>query len=152
MSRVIMTTRGTQITPIDNELKDYLTYIYGICKCIFKAKSSYVGGPVHNYEQLHIQNNEFENGNQYAPVLVSKSFDSIYTNTGIIKKETDKSDAEKDLDNEIKGERKKDIIESLNLKVYNNKYYYVDKKESSNYLTKYYKLEEIKKNWKILID
>ena len=143
-SSIILTTRTTQKTPqSNNELMDYLGYVYSICKFICDSKTDYSEGPILEYENLHIDNNQRKNGSEYAPVLISKSFDTIYTNTGIIRIKSN---------HKIKGGRKKNCIDNLNLVVYNNKYYYVDHKDSHKFLTNYFELDKIKDAWKTLLE
>ena len=143
-SSIILTTRSLQKTPqSNNELMDYLRYVYSICKFICDSKTNYSEGPIYEYETLHIDNNQRENGIEYGPLLISKSFDTIYTNTGIIRIKSN---------HKIKGERKKKCIDHLNLVVYNNNYYYVDHKKSYKFLKNYFELDKIKDTWKTLLD
>jgi len=136
-----------------NELSTYLCNVYNVAKNIiskFKIDSDQIPqlistGPLENYKYLHLEDYQKERfGNEYAPILISKDFSKIYTNTGIL-----------NLNNfsigEVTDRPNQQLIDSLNLKIYNNQYYYVDKEYSYEYLKCNYSVNTIEKEWNKII-
>ena len=136
-----------------NELGVYLNSVYNVATNILSKlkldndqKSQLVSnGPLEEYKYLHLEDYQKERfGDEYAPILVSKDFSKIYTNTGIL-----------NFNNfsigKITGETKKALLDNLNLKIYNNQYYYVDKEYSYEYLRCNYSLNTIEKEWNKII-
>ena len=93
-------------------------------------------GPILKYSALHIPDNDRKHI-EYAPILIDKHFTHLYTNTGFLQI----SSATYPIINKMK------IIEKYNLKIYNNKYYFIDKSWSHNSLSNHYRKKQIKDNW-----
>jgi len=103
-------------------------------------------GPTLNHKELHLElfQKKYHN-NEYAPILISKQFSELYTNTGILKMNNMNKI-------NITGNNKKTLIDKLNLKIYNNNYYYIDQSYSFNYLENHYKLDTIINEWSSIIN
>ena len=152
-------------TSTDEELKTYLKHIYGIYQLVIELnkdntnnKNNIINisvmeldtnvdkGPTLNHKELHLESYQKQfHGNEYAPILISKQFSELYTNTGILKMDN--------INNiNITGKNKKTLIDKLNLKIYNNKYFYIDLPYSFNYLENHYKLDTISNEWVSIIN
>ena len=93
-------------------------------------------GPVLKYSALHIIDDDRDHI-EYAPILIDKNFTHLYTNTGFLQI----SSGTYPIINKM------DVIEKYNLKIYNNKYYFIDKSWSHNCLSNHYRKKQIKDNW-----
>ena len=93
-------------------------------------------GPILNYSALHITDEDRDHI-EYGPILIDKNFTHLYTNTGFLQI----SSGNYPIINKM------DVIEKYNLKIYNNKYYFIDKSWSHNSLSNHYRKKQIKDNW-----
>ena len=148
--------KNNMVNQDDTELTLYLTSVYSIFKIItsnnkyqdkqfnYNFVNKFIKGPIDNYKYLHLEDYQKKyHSNTYAPVLLSKDFRTLYTNTGMI-----------DLSGFniiLKGAEWKNIIETLNLKIYNNSYYYIDKPYSFDYLQNHYKENKITEIWQSIL-
>lgn len=160
-NRTIIITKPNTLKPHNettnssNELHRYLSTIISVFKILYNTKDTnykntnkyyndniFLNGPIISYEHIHLEDSQ-KDFIEYPPILISNDFEKIYTNIGIL-----------DLSNiklEIKGINLKNVIYKLNLKIYNNSYYYIDKEYSFNTLNHYYSKEDITNVWKSLI-
>lgn len=140
-----MCTKSNKSEPLPNEeLSNYFRFVKQICESLTDNPEDYEEGPFSDFYKLHIDRNQQEQGHTYAPLLVSKKFDRLYTNTGILH-----------FKNKNKNKNKIDeqeLIKTLDLKEYNNVYYYVDMKNSYNTLEQYYSEKEVKEQWKYIFE
>ena len=148
---------NTSTTSTDEELNTYLKYISYIYQLVMELNKENTNkimeldtnvdkGPTLNHKELHLEQYQKQfHGNEYAPILISKQFSELYTNTGILKMDN--------INNiNITGKNKKTLIDKLNLKIYNNKYFYIDLPYSFNYLENHYKLDTISNEWVSIIN
>ena len=141
------------INDVPNELSTYLSNVYNVAKNIIskleidsdQISQLISSGPLEEYKYLHLADYQKERfDNEYSPILISKDFSKIYTNTGIL---TIKCF----LTGEVTDKPIQQLIDSLNLKIYNNQYYYVDKEYSYEYLKCNYSVNTIEKEWTKII-
>ena len=151
-------------TKTNDELNTYLKHIYSIYQLVIELNKentnnnnninmsvmeldrNIMKGPTLNHKELHLElfQKKYHN-NEYAPILISKQFSELYTNTGILKMNNMNKI-------NITGNNKKTLIDKLNLKIYNNNYYYIDQSYSFNYLENHYKLDTIINEWSSIIN
>ena len=140
------------ITDKPDELGNYLKNIYSITigilnkLCLDKNTISDIVkmAPVEKYKLLHLEDYQKKiHGNKYAPILISRDFSNIYTNTGIL-----------NFGNkfEISAEISENLINDYKLKIYNNQYYFIDSDNSFNYLESFYRKSHIEYTWKNILD
>ena len=95
-------------------------------------------GPVIKYSAVHITDDDRDRDHiEYGPILIDKNFTHLYTNTGFLQI----SSGNYPIINKMA------VIEKYNLKIYNNKYYFIDKSWSHNSLSNHYRKKQIKDNW-----
>ena len=117
-----------------SELKQHLSYVKHICQIMGFTPNTL---PLKNYDYIHINSNQRNNSNvTYPPILISTDFKKIQTNVGFL-------DTERNFDTENKDK----IIQILNLKQYNNNYYFVDTEQSHKGLEHFYTKTEIENGW-----
>ena len=148
---------NTSTTNTDEELKTYLKHIYDIYQLVMELNKENPNkimeldtnvdkGPTLNHKELHLEPFQKEyHGIEYAPILISKQLSELYTNTGILKMNNINKV-------NITGSNKKTLIDRLNLKIYNNNYYFIDLPYSFNYLDNHYKLNTIINEWSSIIN
>ena len=146
---------NTSTTITDEKLNTYLKHIYDIYQLVMELNKENTNkimeldtnvdkGPTLNHKELHLEQYQKEyHKNEYAPILISKHFSELYTNTGILKMNNKVN---------ITGSNKKTLIDRLNLKIYNNNYYFIDLPYSFNYLDNHYKLNTIINEWSSIIN
>ena len=144
----------TQNTGVNMELNTYLKHIHDIYQLVtnnINTTTTIDKGPTFNHKELHLESFQKEfHGIEYAPILISKTFSELYTNTGILKMGNKMGNKMGTMD--ITGINKKTLIDTLNLKIYNNKYYYIDLPYSYNHLDNHYKLNIIIDEWQSIIN